>query len=257
MAEMMGYTSALSGYLRLKGAASGALRNQPVAAGMRPSQYLQATSDLACAAMTRTGTVLTLMLAAAVLSGCFGKSREPIYKASEEIDAIEVPADLSQPQVGAVYNVPGYSLPELAATGNEMLPPTVQPSEVAEHSRSQIRFGRSGLYLAIQDEPDSVWRRLGFALNRGDMRLESSNEDEFEYVFQLNHEPVESEKSGFGRLFFWRKAELIDYSGRYRIVVGKVAERGITAVELLGESGGVLDFDRAEYILAGLRDRLG
>src|SRR5690625_6497179 len=56
------------------------------------------------------------------------------------------PADLSQPQVGVVYNVPGYSLPELAATGNEMLPPTVQPSEVAEHSRSQIRFGRSGLY---------------------------------------------------------------------------------------------------------------
>jgi len=197
------------------------------------------------------------MLAAALLSGCFGKSREPIYKASDEIDEIEVPADLSQPQVGVVYNVPGYSLPELAATGNEMLPPTVQPSEVAEHSRSQIRFGRSGLYLAIQDEPDSVWRRLGFALNRGDMRLESSNEDGFEYVFHLDHEPVESEKSGFSRLFFWRKAELINYSGRYRIVVGKESEGGVTAVELLGESGGVLDFDRAEYILAGLRDRLG
>src|SRR5690625_2598058 len=153
-----------------------------------PTHYLQATSDLAYAAMTRTGTVLILMLATALLSGCFGKSREPIYKASDEIDEIEVPADLSQPQVGVVYNVPGYSLPELAATGNEMLPPTVQPSEVAEHSRSQIRFGRSGLYLAIQDEPDSVWRRLGFALNRGDMRLGSSNELGCVYVYQYDHE---------------------------------------------------------------------
>src|SRR5699024_9893615 len=159
-----------------------------------------------------------------------------------------------QPQVGVVYNVPGYSLPELAATGNEMLPPTVQPSEVAEHSRSQIRFGRSGLYLAIQDEPDSVWRRLGFALNRGGMRRKSSNDDGLEYVFHLDHEPVEAEKSGFSRLLSWRKAELIKYSGRYWMVVGKESEGGVTAVELLGESGGVLDFDRAEYILAGLRD---
>jgi uncharacterized lipoprotein len=207
--------------------------------------------------MTPTRIALLPFLAAVVLlTGCFNSEREPIYVDSNEVDPIDAPSGLDDPQVRNIFTIPGYSLPELAAQGEQELPPEVQPSAEAERSRSQIRFGRTGLYLAVEDTVDSVWRRLGFSLDRGGMSIRSANESERRYVFRFSHEPIRPEKTGFSRLAFWSRPPVIDHSGIY-IARVRPGDAGQTRVELLDEDGGVIDMERAEFVLARLRERLG
>lgn len=206
---------------------------------------------------TRTAFIFS-MLVLLLVGGCFNRERQPVYVNSEEIRAIQVPPGLDQPNTRNAYEVPGYSVPELAAQGGQERPPEVLPSAQAEESRSHIRFGSSGLYLAVEDEPDSVWRRLGFSLNRGDMQLQQTSTEDRRYRFSFSHEAIRPEKSGFfSRLAFWREAELIDYSGLYMARVVEGERDGQTRVELLDADGSVVDMDRAEFVLARLRDRLG
>lgn len=208
--------------------------------------------------MTRTRTVLILSLTtAALLGGCSNGKREPVYVSSDEIDPIEAPPGLDQPRTRDIYDIPGYSLPELAAQGDQESPPEVQPSSVAEKSRSQIRFGPTGLYLAVEDVPDSVWRRLGFTLNRGDMQVKRVDEDQRRYVFRFNHEPIQPDPGLFDRLTFWSSPDAIDYSGEYVARVASEPRDGVTRVELLDGDGNVVEMERAEFVLARLRERLG
>ncbi len=201
-------------------------------------------------------TILVLAVISAMLTGCFNRDRQPVYADSEEIDPIEAPPGLTQPQVRSTFEVPGYFLPELAARGNEARPPNVQPSAEAERSRSQIRFGATGLYLEVEDEPDSVWRRLGFTLNRSGMRVNEIDESDRHYRFRLSHEPIEAERTGLSRLAFWRSGETMDFSGNYKVEV-REEESALTRVILLDDRGEVVDMERAEFVLARLRDRLG
>jgi uncharacterized lipoprotein len=208
--------------------------------------------------MTRSRTIFILSLAMTLLlAGCFGSERDPVYVSSEEIEPIEAPPGLDQPRTRNIYDVPGYSLPELAAQGEQERPPEVQPSSVAEQSRSQIRFGPTGLYLAVEDQPDSVWRRLGFTLNRGGMQVEEVDEGQRRYVFRFSHEPIEPDTGILDRITFWSSPEAIDYSGNYVARVATQADNGVTRVELLDSDGSVVELDRAEFVLARLRERLG
>ena len=200
--------------------------------------------------------ILLAAVVFAMLAGCANRDRQPVYADSQEVDPIEAPPGLTQPQVRSTFEVPGYSLPELAARGNEARPPNVQPSAEAERSRSQIRFGATGLYLEVQDEPDSVWRRLGFTLNRDGMSVNEIDESDRRYRFRLSHEPIEVERTGLSRLAFWRSAEVSDFSGNYKIEV-REDDSDLTRVILLDAEGAVVDMDRAEFVLARLRDRLG
>lgn len=192
-----------------------------------------------------------------LLGGCFNSERDPIYVSSGEVQPIEAPPGLDAPRTRNVFDVPGYSLPELAAQGEQERPPEVQPSTVAEQSRTQIRFGPTGLYLAVEDQPDSVWRRLGFSLNRGGMQVRDARESQRRYVFRFDHEPIKPSMGLFERLTFWSRPELIDHSGDYVARVAEQAENGVTRVELLNTDGSVVDMDRAEFVLARLRERLG
>jgi len=208
--------------------------------------------------MTQTRTVFIISLATVVLlGGCFGSGSDPVYVASDEIEPIEAPPGLDAPRTRNIFDIPGYSLPELAAQGNQERPPEVQPSSVAEKSRSQIRFGPNGLYLAVEDMPDSVWRRLGFTLNRGGMQVVQVDEDERRYVFSFSHEPVQADVGLFDRLTFWSSPGVADYSGEYVARIAGETRDGVTRVELLDADGSVIEMERAEFVLARLRERLG
>ncbi|AKS41294.1 outer membrane protein assembly factor BamC [Wenzhouxiangella marina] len=197
----------------------------------------------------------SIALVASLMAGCFNRDRQPIYVQSEEVPPIEVPEDLSLPDVRQTYDIPGTYLPQLAAMGNEARPPVVLSSAEAEASRSHIRFGPTGLYLEVEDEASSVWRRLSFTLNRGGMSVRQVNEDAMRYRFDFRHDPVEIERSGMSRLAFWRSGEILDYSGAYQAELQP--DGANTRVVLLGGDGEILDMDRAEFVLAVLRERLG
>ncbi len=205
--------------------------------------------------LTTTTLLITLI---SLLTACGTRDRLPVYADSEEIDPVEAPPGMTQPQVRSTYDVPGYYLPELAARGNEARPPNVQPSAEAERSRSQIRFGRTGLFLEVRDEPDSVWQQLGSTLNDHGMSVQEADESERRYRFLLSHEAIEAERRGLSRLAFWRSAEVTDFSGYYQVKVRADERNGDSAsVILLDASGEILDMEQAEYVLARLRDQLG
>lgn len=204
-------------------------------------------------------TPLLTGLSLLVLSGCgTTRSDQPVYVASEEIQAIEVPEGMSQPTYRPVFEIPGYSLPELAAQGDESLPPDVPSSAEAEQAQSRIRFGPTGLYLEVEDEAASVWRRLSYALNRGEMSVEKVLEDQRRFVVKFDHEPVPGSDRGLisTAFMFWKAPDLIDYRGRYLLEVQRATAQ-TTRVAILDEQGGVLPMQQAEFVLNRLQDRLG
>jgi uncharacterized lipoprotein len=202
---------------------------------------------------------LAILLLAGISVGCgFNSNKEPIYAASEEVPPLRVPEGLSAPETQATFEIPGYSLPELAARGDESRPPRVLTSAEAEKARSRIRFGPTGLYLEVDDQAASVWRRLGFALNRGDMKIERVIDDQRRYRVQFDHDPIlVSERGWFKKLFlFWRSPDYMDFSGIYLFEVQRDTSDS-TRVAILDENGSVLAMEQAEFILARLQERLG
>ena len=202
----------------------------------------------------RLHIVLTV-LAALLLTACAGRDRQPIYLDSEEVEPIRTPAHLDEPTIRRTYFVDGVFLPQMAGQ-SDARPPRVLSSAEAEASRSRIRFGPSGLYLEVQDEPDSVWRRLGFSLDRGSMQLREVEENEQRYGFYFDHEPIVIDRRGFARLAFWRGPETIDHGGRFVVEV-EPADPQTTRVQLLTEDKEPVEMQRAEYVLSILRERLG
>lgn len=198
---------------------------------------------------------LVLALIALLLAGCAGRDRTPIYVDSEEVPMIRAPAGLDSPIVRPTFQVAGVFLPEMAAQ-HETRPPRVLPSAEAERSRSHIRFGPRGLFLEVQDEADSVWRRLGFSLNRAGMQVREVREDQQQYAFRFNDDPTVVDRTGLARLAFWRGTELVDHSGDFVAEVEQVNER-TTRVLLFDSSGNLVNMSQAEAVLAVLRDRLG
>ena len=199
--------------------------------------------------------LLLLIILATLLSACFNRDRQPIYVGSEEVSAIRAPEGFSQPRVRSTHEIPGYFLPELAAVGNEARPPRVLTSAEAEASRSHLRFGATGLHLEVEDEPDSVWRRLGFTLDRGRMSIESVDDEQRLIAFRFDHDPIVLQRRGFGRAAFWRSPERIDFRGVYQV---QVLPSGDNArVALFDQRGDLVELDRAEFVLAVLRERLG
>jgi uncharacterized lipoprotein len=196
-----------------------------------------------------------LLLAAILMTGCFNRDRQPIYVESDEVATIRAPEGLSEPRIRGTYQVPGTFLPQLAAAGNEARPPRVLTSAEAEASRSHIRFGPTGLYLEVDDEADSVWRRLGFTLNRSGMSVREVDESSRYFEFRFDHDPIYIERGRIARLAFWRSGEVLDYSGNYRVEVQPDGDA--TRLALLDSNGEVIGMNRAEYVLAILRERLG
>lgn len=199
--------------------------------------------------------LLLIMLTVALATACFNRDSRPVYVQSEEVPELEVPDGLSLPNVRRTYDIPGVYLPELAGLGDEASPPVVLSSAEAEASRSHIRFGSSGLYLEVEDEASSVWRRLSFSLNRAGMSLRRTDESERRYRFHFDHEPIEVDRGWTANLAFWRGDEFLDYSGEYQVEVQEDGNN--TRVVLLSAQGEVLQMDQAEFVLARLRERLG
>lgn len=196
-----------------------------------------------------------LVLAVLVLGACAGRDRPPVYVQSEEIEPIRVPQGLDEPQVRSAFQVGGYFLPEMAAQ-HDARPPRVLPSAEAERSRSHIRYGPRGLFLEVQDDAASVWRRLGFSLNRAGMQIQEVREERKQYAFRFNDDPMIIERSGLSRLAFWRSTDAVDHSGDYLVEVESISDQ-VTRVLLMDRAGNLLDMDQAEHVLSVLRERLG
>jgi uncharacterized lipoprotein len=100
-------------------------------------------------ASARAITLALLSVALVASSGCGWFRGKSVYEQSPESRPLEVPPDLDSPRVDPAMNIPGVAAPRAA--------PSVAAPPAA-----------SGAPLVISDSPDSVWRRVGLALERID-----------------------------------------------------------------------------------------
>jgi len=105
----------------------------------------------------------------AVLSGCslFGDN-EPEYLDSVESYPLRVPEGLDDPTGAApvVISIPQMRMP--AGDELEPLPPRVVTTAGREDANAYLAWSAEGAYLKVKDTPESVSRRLGFAIQPAD-----------------------------------------------------------------------------------------
>lgn len=197
-------------------------------------------------------TIISVLLV--VLSGCswFGKN-EPEYVASVEHEPLKIPAGLDRPQGTSppvIISSPGMRKP----VGDELepLPPLVVSTAGKQDANSYMAWSAEGVYLFVKDTPDSVARRLRFAIERSGMTL-LKHDDSGSHKFQYK-QVMRTDKGFFSRLAFWR-SDPVDYSGTFMTRLKADGEN--TRVYLLFGTGEAVDTAGAEHVLGIFMDRLG
>jgi uncharacterized lipoprotein len=197
---------------------------------------------------------LSAVLLVAAMSGCsLFKDKPPEYVLSRDGAPLTVPEDLDELTFvrPVEISVPPMRMP----SGDELNPGP--PRAVATGGRADanafMAWSAAGVYLQVKDSPESVARRLGFAIERSGMRMIQRDPDgahQFEY-FQRDSDS----RGFFERMMFWRSDQGPNYSGSYRTHLQSDGEQ--TRVYLMYGNGSPADTGAAEHVLGIFMDRLG
>ena len=197
-------------------------------------------------------TAITLLLAA-VLAGCsmFG-SNEPEYMASEEVDPLKIPPGLDNPKGHSpvFISVPHMRMP--AGDELEPKPPLVVSTAGKQDANSYMAWSAEGAYLFVKDSPESVARRLRFAIENSGMTM-LSRDDSGSHKFHYKQN-METDEGFFSTMAFWRSGP-VDYSGTFMTNLRVDGEN--TRVYLLFGTGEAVDTSGSEHILGIFMERLG
>ena len=213
---------------------------------------------LSKALMSKRGlSVITALLGSLLLAACGNVGG--VYVDSREASPLRVPDQLDRPSTEAALTIPGAAAPELAGLRDEAVPPKVLTSEEAAQSTSRVGFGDGALFLLIEDSVDSVYRRLGFTLERSGMSIESREPDRLTYTFLYRQPPPTQLRKGFWRkMAFWKGADWEDYSGRYEVrLVPDDDKPEHTRVYLYDSEGNAAQPEPVEQLLGIVQERLG
>lgn len=202
----------------------------------------------------RTAIALILI---AVFSGCSTfNNNEPEYLASVEVAPLKVPPGLDNPTGPSptLISVPEMRLP--AGDELEPSPPRVVSTAGKQDANAFIAWSAQGAYLMVKDTPDSVVRRLRYAIENSGMTM-LKLDDAGAYKFHYTQPPPVSEDKGFfSSLAFWRdRPEYIDFSGTFMTSLRSDGQD--TRVYLLFGTGEPVDTLGSEHILGIFMDRLG
>ncbi|NOR19224.1 MAG: hypothetical protein GQ538_03950 [Xanthomonadales bacterium] len=206
--------------------------------------------------MTNLPRLMALALTLfAVLSGCsmFGNN-EPEYLASEEIPFLKVPEGLDDPR-GArqvLITVPQMRMP--AGDELEPKPPRVVSTAGKQDANAHMAWSAEGVYLLVKDTPDSVAKRLRYAIDHSGMTMLRSDDASGSHKFHYSQAQTNEREGFFSRMAFWR-ADPFDYSGTFMTNIREDGEN--TRVYLLFGNGKFVDTTGAEHILGIFMERLG
>ena len=189
----------------------------------------------------------------AVLSGCslFGKN-EPEYLASIESYPLRIPPGLDDPigPAPVIISVPLMRMP--AGDELEPMPPRVVSTAGKQDTNAHMAWSAEGVYLMVKDTPESVARRLRFAIEHSGMTLLQKDEagaHKFHYK-----QTMTADEGFFSSMAFWR-SKPFDYSGTFMTRLKADGEN--TRVYLHFGTGGAVDTAGSEHILGIFMERLG
>jgi uncharacterized lipoprotein len=202
----------------------------------------------------QTRPVLILLVGALLLPACsLFRDKPPEYMASAEGVPLEIPEDLDS--LAYVRPIAIAVPPMRMPSGDELNPGP--PRAVATGGRGDtnafLAWSAEGVYLQVNDTPESVARRLGYAIERSGMILvvrDPVGAHEFQYT-QLRVD----DRGFFEKMMFWRNDEGPNHSGAYRTRVQADGEQ--SRVYLLYSTGAPADTGAAEHVLGIFMERLG
>ena len=208
--------------------------------------------------MTNTITpkrlAISMILMAMVLSGCsmFGNN-EPEYLASVEGEPLKIPEGLDAPNGPrpVVITVPQMRMP--AGDELEPKPPRVVSTAGKQDTNAFMAWSAEGVYLMVKDTPESVARRLRFAIVNSGMNM-LERDDSGSHKFHYTQVPMSNNEGFFSSMAFWRDKP-VDYSGVFMTHLQPDGEN--TRVYLLFGTGESVDTSGAEHILGIFMERLG
>ena len=190
-----------------------------------------------------------------VLSGCsmFGNN-EPEYLDSEELAVLQIPEGLNEPRGGSpvVISVPQMRMP--AGDELEPNPPRVVSTAGRQDANAHMAWSAEGVYLLVKDTPDSVARRLRFAIDNAGMTMLSRDDASGAHKFHYSQVNTNESEGFFSRMAFWR-SDPFDYSGTFMTSIR--SDGPDTRVYLLFGNGKYVDTTGAEHILGIFMERLG
>lgn len=194
----------------------------------------------------------------AVFSGCSSFSnKEPEYLASVEVPPLRIPPGMDDPTGPSptIISVPHMRMP----SGDELAPgpPRVASTAGRQDANAYLAWSPEGAYLLVKDTPDSVARRLRYAIeNTGMTILQADASGAGGHKFHYTQVHPETDEGFFSRMAFWRdRPEFIDFSGTF--MTSLRADGQNTRVYLLFGTGEPVDTQGTEHILGIFMDRLG
>jgi uncharacterized lipoprotein len=201
----------------------------------------------------RLVVLVTVLLAA--LSGCsmFGNN-EPEYLESVEVEPLRIPEGLDHPPIErqVVISVPYMRIP----AGDELqpMPPRVVATAGKQDTNTFMAWSAEGVYLLVKDTPESVARRLRFAIERSGMTMLKKDDALGAHKFHYKQVDSSTDEGFFSSMAFWR-SNPFDYSGTF--MTNLRADGEDTRVYLLFGNGESCDTAGSEHILGIFMERLG
>lgn len=200
-------------------------------------------------------TLTLLLLAPIALAGCQTikahnpfRHKEPPYKSAQQERPLEMPPGMDQPPTSEALAIPDAGTGTASATQPApTVPPAVRTTSPSpEPAAAGAATGSSSLILS--DTPDSAYRRVGLALERGDVGKVTAHDDAA-HIYQVAVDTVVTTKPEggfFHRLFHRSKSETVTGN----VTVSVASQGNGSVVEATGNA------DAAAKVVALLQQRL-
>jgi uncharacterized lipoprotein len=201
---------------------------------------------------TRNFFFILALLALLLVAACSRGNKKPEYYDARETASLEIPQGLDRPASEAALVIEAPAMPPPAMVMQTM-PPRISSTTSGIDTNSELKWSAQGLYLMVEDTPESVQRRLGLVIERSGMqsvRLDDQGVYRFDY-----YQSFEEAGGFFRKMAFWSRDKSEDYSGAYQTFTQPDGVN--TRVYIKYADGTDCEPDAAEHVLAVLRARIG
>jgi uncharacterized lipoprotein len=202
--------------------------------------------------LSRQLILLVTILAMLFVSACRSGNKKPGYYNEVETPSLDVPSGLDYPDTSQalIIQTPYMQPPAMVMTD---IPPRISSTTSGLNKNSRLSWSSQGLYLLVDDTPESVHRRLGLVIDRSGMqrvRLDEKGVYRFDY-----YQVFEDDRGFFKKMAFWSRDKSEDYSGAYQTFTQPDGEN--TRVYIKYADGSDCEPDAAEHVLIVLGARMG
>ena len=202
--------------------------------------------------LSRQLILLVMILAMLLVSACSSGNKKPGYYNEEETPSLDVPSGLDYPDTSQalIIQTPYMQPPAMVMTD---IPPRISSTTSGLNKNSRLSWSSQGLYLLVEDSPESVHRRLGLVIDRSGMqrvRLDEKGVYRFDY-----YQVFDDDRGFFKKMAFWSRDKSEDYSGAYQTYTQPDGEN--TRVYIMYADGSDCEPDAAEHVLIVLGARMG